>query len=196
MPKRSKIEASEYQDVIERLIASGWSSGSISLYMGTRYQFEIDDSTVRRYKSKHSSEIEKKYPDLVAEGKLNEIQKGRVDKDEFVDTVGTLGTIINMQMERIEADVKLEKQFGKLMPTTKHELRLLTDMLRQYNEVMQDYGVVPKVGETLEVRQLGSVNTGMTKPILESLSPEQVDDVFSFAKTVHEALPVEVEVDN
>ena len=34
MPKRSKIEASEYQDVIERLIASGWSSGSISLYLG------------------------------------------------------------------------------------------------------------------------------------------------------------------
>ena len=193
MGKRSKIEASDYQEVVERLIASGWSSGSIALYMGTRYQFEIDDSTVRRYKQKHIKDIEQKYPELVAEGKLEELQQNRIDKDEFVDTVGTLGTIINMQMERIQADVKLEKQFGKLMPTTKHELRLLTDMVRQYNEILQDYGVVPKVGETLEVKALGPVNQGMTKPILESLSDEQIEDVFSFAKTVHEALPADVE---
>ena len=193
MAKRSKIEASEYKEVVDRLIASGWSSGSITLYMGTRYQFQIDDSTVRRYKQKNIKQIELDYPDLIAEGKLEELQKSRIDKDEFVDTVGTLGTVINMQMERIQGDIKLEKQFGKLMPTTKHELRLLTDMVRQYNEIMQDYGIVPKVGETLEVKNVGEINQGMTKPILESLSPEQVDDVFSFAKTVHEALPVEAE---
>ncbi len=193
MGKRSKIEASEYKEVVDRLIASGWSSGSITLYMGTRYQFNIDDSTVRRYKQKNIKQIELDYPDLIAEGKLEELQKTRIDKDEFVDTVGTLGTVINMQMERIQGDIKLEKQFGKLMPTTKHELRLLTDMVRQYNEIMQDYGIVPKVGETLEVKNVGEINQGMTKPILESLSPEQVDDVFSFAKTVHEALPVEVD---
>ena len=69
----------------------------------------------------------------------------------------------------------------------------LTDMVRQYNEIMQDYGIVPKVGETLELKNVGEINQGMTKPILESLSPEQVDDVFSFAKTVHEALPVEAD---
>jgi hypothetical protein len=193
MGKRSKIEASEYKEVVDRLIASGWSSGSITLYMGTRYQFNIDDSTVRRYKQKNIKQIELDYPDLIAEGKLEELQKTRIDKDEFVDTVGTLGTVINMQMERIQGDIKLEKQFGKLMPTTKHELRLLTDMVRQYNEIMQDYGIVPKVGETLEVKNVGEINQGMTKPILESLSPEQVNDVFSFAKTVHEALPVEVD---
>jgi len=193
MGKRSKIEASEYKEVVDRLIASGWSSGSITLYMGTRYQFNIDDSTVRRYKQKNIKQIELDYPDLIAEGKLEELQKTRIDKDEFVDTVGTLGTVINMQMERIQGDIKLEKQFGKLMPTTKHELRLLTDMVRQYNEIMQDYGIVPKVGETLELKNVGEINQGMTKPILESLSPEQVDDVFSFAKTVHEALPVEAD---
>ena len=66
-------------------------------------------------------------------------------------------------------------------------------MLRQYNEVMQDYGVMPKVGETLEVKQIGNTSIGMTKPILESLSEDQIEDVFSFAKTVHEALPSEVE---
>ena len=193
MGKRSKIEASEYKEVVDRLIASGWSSGSITLYMGTRYQFNIDDSTVRRYKQKNIKQIELDYPDLIAEGKLEELQKTRIDKDEFVDTVGSLGTVINMQMERIQGDIKLEKQFGKLMPTTKHELRLLTDMVRQYNEIMQDYGIVPKVGETLELKNVGEINQGMTKPILESLSPEQVDDVFSFAKTVHEALPVEAD---
>lgn len=190
MPKRSKIEVSEYQEVVDRLIASGWSSGSITLYMGTRYQFEIDDSTVRRYKQKNLKRIQEDYPDLVAEGKLAELQKGRIDKDEFVDTVGTLGTIINMQMERISADVTLEKQFGKLMPTTKHELRLLTDMVRQYNEMLQDYGIVPKVGETLDIRQIGQSQTAqMSAPITESLSDEQMEEVFSFSKTIHEALP-------
>lgn len=193
MPKRSKIEASDYQEVVDRLIASGWTSGSITLYMGTRYQFEIDDSTVRRYKQKNIKRIQEEYPDLVAEGKLAELQKDRIDKDEFVDTLGTLGTVINMQMERISADVTLEKQFGKLMPTTKHELRLLTDMIKQYNEVMQDYGIVPKVGETLDIRAIGSSSVTNSQPLLETLSSEQADEIFSFAKTVHEALPSEVE---
>ena len=193
MPKRSKIEASDYQEVVDRLIASGWTSGSITLYMGTRYQFEIDDSTVRRYKQKNIQRIKEDYPDLFAEGKLAELQKDRIDKDEFVDTLGTLGTIINMQMERISADVTLEKQFGKLMPTTKHELRLLTDMIKQYNEVMQDYGIVPKVGETLDIRAIGASSVTNSQPLLETLSSEQADEIFSFAKTVHEALPSETE---
>ena len=75
MGKRSKIEASEYQEVVERLIASNWSSGSIALYMGTRYQFEIDDSTVRRYKQKHAKSIEEKYKAMHCPIYLNRMSK-------------------------------------------------------------------------------------------------------------------------
>lgn len=175
--------------MIERCIASGWSSGAISLYMANRFGYQLDDSTIRRHKSEYWNEIAAKYPDLVHQGEQRVFVEQHIEKDEFVDHVGLLGSTIRLQRERIEMDLRLEQQFAKLMPAMRLEIELLSKLLMNYHEVLQDFGVVPKAGENVNVNLGPSWSSQPSVPLIDLFDDETKLKMIENARLINEHAP-------
>lgn len=181
------IKGTEWQTLVDRLIAVGWSSASISLYLKTRFKHEVASSTVRVYRLDHEKRIKEEYPHLAATGQELAFQLAKFKSDEFVDAVGLLGELILMQRDRIEVDLRVEGSFSKLLPDTRHELRLLGDLLLQYHQMLQDWGVAPKAGLEVFVQTgLPTEAEAISAPLVEILDEEELDDVISLSRRISE----------
>jgi len=189
MPRPAVIKGTEYEDLIQRLIAAQWSSNAIALYLDARYGYTVDASTIRRYRAQHAAEIADRYPDLAAAATERTYVESHVRSDEFVDVVGSLAELIHMQRQRLEIDLSLERnEFRKLLPDTRHEIRLMADMLDQYQRLLQDWGVVPKAELTMTLN-VPHESAAVDVSEFEELPADDQEHVLDLALQLHRALP-------
>jgi len=191
MARPSLINNTEWQEPIERMIASGWSSESVSEYMRFRYGHDLAASTVRRHAGRFGKRIRETYPDLVAEDQARTYFVAHAKADDFVDVLGQLGELIHMQRARLEIDLSIEKNdFNKLLPDTRHEIKQLSDLLVTYQSIAQDWGVVPKAGidvyMTHAAAQLVPEEEVIEAKWTEALSPDDKQKIIDFTRLAHD----------
>jgi len=73
-----------------------------------------------------------------------------------------------------------------LRNTTRHEIELLGNMLHEYHSMLQDFGVVPKVGDvTAAVGVAAPGGAAVSFPLLEMLDDEDRENVISLSRSIH-----------
>jgi len=185
MPKGNpKIKGSEHEELIRRLIAAGWTSVAISLYMQVRYGYELHDSTIRVYRLKEQESIKKEWPDLELASRQEVFKEKAVHDDGLVDVIGKLQMLIRLQEQRIVIDVKHEEQMGKLFGSTRQELKVMGELLQQYHETLQDWGIVPKAGEEVRVRIGMEEQQESNVMLVDVIDEEDLDSVIEFGRLV------------
>lgn len=184
MSKVAKIKGHLHEPLIRRFIAAGWSSVAISLYMMSRFGYEVHDSTIRVYRLAEKDSIREEWPELEAAQVQTVFKEKVLNADDAIDVLGRLASIIRLQEARIMIDVTHEEQMGKLFGSTKHEIKVYGDMLRQYHEAMQDWGIVPRAGAEITVR------FGLDEPevqpvmLIDVIEEEDVETAAQFGRLV------------
>lgn len=139
--RRNVIGGSPHRDEYVRLMENGWSSLAIERYAFHRYGEEIPASTVRSYRKRSKIEV-KKSPWVEI---LKDAPEGALD------VLSIRAEMITMQRARIAIDAKHEQDMTKLFGTTRGEMAELGRMLDAYKDDLQDLGLMPKAGQSLEV---------------------------------------------
>lgn len=186
MGRKSLIKNTEWQDIVDRCIADQWTSAAVALYLKARYGYEVDESTVRRYRKDAKKRIDREYSDVIVESKQRAFVEASVADGHIVDHLGMLGEMIRLQRERIEVDLRIEVEMNLLSPQTRSELELLGKMITQYHEFLQDFGVVPKVGELGSANVVPPGSAMISFPLLEMLDDDEKENVISLSRAVHE----------
>lgn len=178
-----KIDGWENVEVIERLHAAGWTSTSIALYVKARYGMDVSASAIRYYVQRKQDEIEERWGEIRAGTAAATTVSQR---EELVDTVGTLGAAIRLQWSRIEKDVQMEQQFPKGFEGTRHEFDVLSRMVGQYHSMLQDYGVAPVAGQEVTVRHAEPEPEGHGAAVIDVVeSEEEREQVIAFSRLVN-----------
>lgn len=189
MGRKNVLEGSECEPVLQRLIAARWQSQAIALYLASRFGVEVTSSAIRHYAKRHEDEIKESLPDYDAAGALAEGWR-EVAIDEFVDVVGSLGQLVRLQQRRVLVEFELEKKFQKGMDSTRHEIKLLGDLLEQYHGLLQQYGIAPTPDVNVNVRGAMVFGQMPQRNVIELVqSEEERDQVISFARLVNERAP-------
>ena len=137
--RRNVIAHSPHREEYERLIKAGWNSFALERYALGRYGEEIPASTFRSYKSRKGMKT-----DVERFGEI-------VDQDKMIDVMGVRSDLIQLQMGRIGIDVRHEQEMSKLFGSTRGEIQLLSALLDQHKQDLQDLGMFPKVGESVTI---------------------------------------------
>jgi len=190
MARPAAIKGTEWQPLIDQLLAAQWSSNVISMYLMARFAYDVDSSTIRKYEKTNRTRIRKDYPDLIAATEERVYVEAHKASDAFVDVIRGMGELIRLQRERLEIDLAIEKNdFHKLLPDTKHEIRLLADLMSQYHELLQDWGVVPSQGIEVNLRLDPGPEEAVENGTTMVLEGKEKARVLSMARDLHEALP-------
>jgi len=183
---KAKIKGRDHEDVVRRLIAAGWTSPSIALYIRTRFGVEVHDSTVRVYRLAEGKHIADEHPDIAQASAHKTFADRHIRQDDFVDTIGVLQEMIHLQRERIEIDIAHEAQMGKLFSSTKGEIKLYAELVAQYQELLQDWGVVPRAGLDVRVEMEQVYSPAQVMPIIDVMTSNEQDMAIQFSKMVNE----------
>lgn len=180
------IRNTDYEDIVERSLAAGWSSNSISMYLANRFGHQVEASTIRRHRLSNWNKIVEKYPDLVHEGEQRVFVEAHQASDEFVDVLRSLGEMIRIQRERIEMMLGRERDMTFLTPETRKEIEVFGKLVDSYHAKLQDWGVAPVAGMEmhLTVRPEAAIEAE-SRPIIDLLDREERDTVIELSRTLH-----------
>ena len=188
----SKIRETEWESLIRQLLAAGWSSSAISMFLRARYQYNLDSSVVRRYAIQERDSIIEEFPELAADEQSRVITTGLIRADEIVDVVGETAALLRLQGERLKIGFTGEQKAGKLTAKLRFEVLVYGKLLKQYHELLQDWGVAPKAGVDVNVRMGLTVPVepvGFGGPVIELFPEADRAEVIALARRVNEALP-------
>lgn len=185
MGRKSLIKGTEWQDIVDRCIADNWTSAAISLYLRHRYGYEVEESTVRRYRKDNRARIAKDYADVYVEAKQRVFIEAHVADGHIVDHLGMLGEMIRLQRERIEVDLRIESEMNLLSPQTRQEMELLGKMVTQYHEFLQDFGIVPYRAEGGAGIGVPQPTAAISFPLMDVLDDEEKEGVISLSRAIH-----------
>ena len=143
--RRNVIGGSPHRDEYVRMLENGVSSTTLERYAFHRYGEEIPASTFRTYRRRSKIEVKKSpWAEI-----LKEAPEG------VLDVLSLRAEMITMQRARIMIDAKHEQDMTKLFGTTRGEMAELGRMLDAYKGDLQDLGLMPKAGQSLEVTGSG-----------------------------------------
>lgn len=190
-PARSKtrrtsslIGSSPHRDEYVRLIEAGWTSVALERYASYRFGEEIAAGTFRTYKSRKKITVA---PSVLL-GSKQDVSAG----ESRVDVMGVREELVLLQMRRIAIDAKHEQDMSKLFSTTGKEIDMLARLLDQVKTDQQDYGLLPKVADRVEVTQPGPKPGEAPKhrTLGALLGLESDEDIASAARTLSQVIPI------
>lgn len=136
--RRNVVGGSPHRDEYVRLMQAGWSSPAIEKYAMFRYGEDMPERTIRAYRKRRG---------IKADGPLYSPQVF----DQPIDVLTARADLIALQRERVLIDVTHERTMQKLFGTTKAEIALLSTLLGEHKVDLQDLGLLPKVGVSMDV---------------------------------------------
>lgn len=194
--RQNVIGNSPHREEYVRLMKAGWSSVALERYALVRWGEQIPASTFRSYRSTHKRrwDVSTSTFNAAAEDAANVL-----DPDVLLDIMHERAELIRLQKARIAIDVKHERQMSKLFNSTAREIELLSRLLDQSKADLQDLGLFPKAGLTVDINaQIGGLQPDLDDPGVRSPQAATLGQVLGMAdeasqmqlaRALHDVLP-------
>jgi hypothetical protein len=197
--RRNVIGNSPHRDDYIRLMKDGWSSVALERYALWRYQEQIPASTFRTYRSSKNRDWN------VSTSTFNASRQNAehaLDPDVLLDLLHERAELIRLQKARIAIDHEHEVAMRKLFGSTAREIEVLDKLLQASKGDLQDLGLFPKAGETVQINaRVGALSPDVddpqnrSRPTLASvLAMADPAHALQVARALHEALPTNGQV--
>jgi hypothetical protein len=195
-PKKfTRLEALECYQQVATMLKHGYQYMQIAEFIQKNGEYDdIQQKSLAKilsdYEKERIDDVEK-----VAHRSPRNLEESLDNLDHDVDVLNELGKLYKLQMERIDLNVKREKQVGMVFKTTGKEVQVALDILREIGSFKQSTGMLKKNLGTLSVEARATVEsedmTGVPSGFIQD--PRKRNQILQFVERLENTDPLAVE---